>query len=812
MRQSCAHPGPSVNTLQVTPSFAAILRALREAAGISQEGWAARLGYGRRTIQHWEHGDSSPDPAATEVLIALCEHVRLFRSYRHGALAGVSLSPDWLRAAATDARLAHRGEVADSPSDNVVHADPASDCLPEYLTPFIGRARQVSDLKQLLARREVRLVTLTGPGGVGKTRLAVYVSNQRARESGDRVVFTGLESITEAAAVLPSIAQSVGIVERPGTDLIDALAAHLRKTATLLTLDNFEHVVEAASITTRLLARCPELKILVTSRVALQLYGEREYPLTPLEAPAASIVELERLAQYEAVQLFVERAQYVDVSFALSPANGQAIASICRRLDGLPLAIELAAARVRVLPPDALVQHLDKPLRALTSGLRDLPSRQQTLRATISWSYNLLLAVEQVLFRRLAVFAGGCTFAAAEAVVGDVQVDLLDGLESLLSKSLIYREHVAGHLRYAMLETLREFAHEKLAETPDYHATRQAHARYYLNWISGGQPTNFVRLPVIAGHIASWDQVEEERANLREAVAWCIDSNDLDTGGWLVQKQFQFWHRRGPLTEGRLLAERLLQLEGGRESGARAAAHCTAGFLAYAAADVDSARRHLGAGLGIARAIDDRMMVMFCVEHLGRLALAEGDLVNARQLITEALAIAREACDPMPLSFVLWPAGLLSYVSGDFEMARQQWEDVARLGYPDAPPLQGLGHIALAERDTQRATRLFYQAWDLATRHNSVQSMLGILGDFAVLALARGHPDAATCILSARDQLFAQFGSRDDLVTQFFYDRALAGVREAIQSDALSRAWAAGASMNLDQAFSYARSVVPAAD
>jgi tetratricopeptide (TPR) repeat protein len=253
----------------------------------------------------------------------------------------------------------------------------------------------------------------------------------------------------------------------------------------------------------------------------------------------------------------------------------------------------------------------------------------------------------------------------------------------------------------------------------------------------------------------------------------------------------------------------LLRLEGGYDSGARAAAHCTAGFLAYAAADVDDARQHLGAGLAIARAIDNRMIVMFCVEHLGRLALAQGNLATAQQLITEALAIAREARDPMPISFVLWPAGLLSYVSGDYEMARQQWEDVARLGYPDAPPLQGLGHVALAQGDTERARRRFYQAWDLAQRHNSVHSKLVILGDLAVLALADGHPVVAARLLGARDQLFAQFGSRDDLVTQFFYDRALAGVREAIESDALSRAWAAGASMNLDQAYAYARSVVP---
>jgi tetratricopeptide (TPR) repeat protein len=363
-----------------------------------------------------------------------------------------------------------------------------------------------------------------------------------------------------------------------------------------------------------------------------------------------------------------------------------------------------------------------------------------------------------------------------------------------------------------MLETLREFARERLAESPDEPATRHAHARYYLNWISGGQPTNFIWLPVIAEHISSWDQVEEERANLREAVAWCIQSADLDTGGWLVQKQFQFWHRRGPLREGRALAEQLLRLDGGRESGARAAAHCTAAFLAYAEADLDSARQHLEAGLALARSIDDRMTMHFCVETLGRIALSEGDLVTAREKLDEALAIARESGNAMPISFTLWPAGLLSFVTGEYATARSQWEDVARLGFPDAPPLQGLGHVALVEGDVNRAARLFHEAWDIAQRHNSMQSKLVILGDLAVLALARGHPEAAVRLLGARDQLFAQFGSRDDVMTHFFYDRALAGVREAIEADALTRAWTAGGSMSLDEAYAYARSIVPPPD
>jgi predicted ATPase/DNA-binding XRE family transcriptional regulator len=771
-----------------TPRLSVVLRALREAAGVSQDGWATRLGYGRRTIQHWEHGEIAPDADATESLIRLCEELQLFREYREGALAGYAVTPDWLRSLVTDGRLTHR-----SPS---APAGPITRDLPVHLTPFIGREREVAELRRLLSRREVRLLTLTGPGGVGKTRLALHAAEQRGAEFGDRLLFVALAAVTDAAHVLPTIAQVLGLQERTDQTLVTTLVAHLRQHSTLLIIDNFEHVVEAAPAITQLLADCPELNVMVTSRVALRLYGEREYPVKPL-------------VEDDAVRLFVDRAQGVKPDFELAPGNTAAVTTICQRLDGLPLALELAAARVRVLTPDALVQHLERPLRALTGGARDLPWRQQTLRATLAWSHDLLDPTEQVLFRRVAVFAGGMTFDAVQATVGVLGQELLDGLESLTSKSLVYQHTVGGHARFAMLETLREFALEKLAESDDEATTRRAHARYYLHWLSGGEPTTFTRLPVIGDHISSWDEVEVERANLREAVEWCIKSGDLETGGWLVQKQFQFWHRCGSPTEGRALAEQMLALDVQTDSAARGAAYCTAGFLAFAQADLGPARKYLESGLALARALDEWMQIHFCLDTLARISMAEGDLPAARRLLDEELALDRDVGDPMATSFTLWPAGLLSYLSGDYATARSQWEEVARLGYPDSPPLQGLGHLALLDGDLAGATRLFYAAWNLAQRHASVQSKLVILGDLAVLALARGLPEAAARLLGARDQLFAKFGSRDDIATRFFYDKALAGVREASEADALSRAWTEGSNMSLDDAFEYAQSVVP---
>jgi len=808
--------GPASLSLQLS----AALRALRDAAGVSQEGWAARLGYARRTIQHWEHGELPPDADATEAVIRLCQDLRLMREYREGALAGHTVSADWLRSLVAEARLAHRtspsqpSELTPAPAEEPAPPPPAHGRgLPVHLTPFIGREREIAELRRLLDRTEVRLLTLTGPGGVGKTRLALHVADQRRAEPGDRLVFVALAAVTQAGQVLPTIAQGLGLQEQAGQTLLSTVADHLRERSTLLVLDNFEHVIEAAVAAVDLLGDCPDLKVLVTSRVALRLYGEREYPLKPLDTPAADVRDVDNVATYDAVRLFVERAQGVQPDFQLSKDNAPAIAAICQRLDGLPLALELAAARVRVLTPDALVQHLEQPLRALTGGARDLPWRQRTLRATIAWSHDLLSPAEQVLFRRLAVFADGFTLDAAEAIVGEQGLDgldLIDGIESLLSKSLLYQQTIGRHSRFGMLETIREFAREKIVESTDERATRQAHARYFLHWLSGGQPSNFTRLPVISDYISSWDEVEEERTNLREAVAWCIQNADLETGGWLIQKQFQFWHRRGSPREGRALAEQLLDLPGQPESAARVAAYCTAGFLAFAQADLGPAKEHLQAGLERARALGERMAIHFCLDTLARISMAEGDLAAARRLLDEELEIDRDVGDPMATSFTLWPAGLLSYLSGDYAAARDQWEEVARLGYPDSPPLQGLGHMAVAEGDLGRATRLFYEAWDLAQRHNSMQSKIVILGDLAVLALARGEPEAAARLLGARDRLFAQFGSRDDVVTKFFYDKALAGVREMIEADALSRAWSAGSAMSLDEAFQFAQSIVPA--
>ncbi len=357
--------------------------------------------------------------------------------------------------------------------------------LPAQPTPLIDREQEMARICQLLRRENVRLLTLTGTGGVGKTRLGLETAARLLDEFAGGVCFVPLATISDPDLVVPAIAQTLGVREAGDWLLMERLKAYLRNRRLLLFLDNFEQVLQAAPRLSELLQACPELKMLVTSRAVLHVYGEHEFPVLPLPVPDLShLPESEALAQYAAVALFLQHAQAVKPGFQMTPANARAIASICARLDGLPLAIELAAARVKLLSPQALLARLAHRLEVLTSGARDVPARQQTLRNTLAWSYNLLDAEEQRLFRRLSVFVGGCTLEAVEAVyttLGDMAAPVLDGVASLIDKSLLQKVEQEGEeLHLLMLETIREYALECLAASGEMEVTQQAHAVYYL--------------------------------------------------------------------------------------------------------------------------------------------------------------------------------------------------------------------------------------------------------------------------------------------------------------------------------------------
>ena len=400
--------------------------------------------------------------------------------------------------------------------------------LPLQLTSLIGREQEIAAVCHLLQRQEVRLLTLTGPGGTGKTRLGLQVAAELSETFSDGVFFVNLAPLSDPELVVPTIAQALGVKEASSQPLLDLVSAWLREKELLLLLDNFEQVAEAAVEVSALLARCPQLNVLVTSRAVLHLSGEHEFPVPPLSLPNLShLPDLERLSQYEAVALFIARAQAVKPEFQVTNANTPTVAEICVRLDGLPLAIELAAARSKMLPPQALLARLDQRFSLLTSGAHDVPARQQALRNTIAWSYDLLNAGEQRLFRRLSVFVGGATTETLEALyttLGDEPGLVLDGIASLIDKSLLQQsEQEAEEPRFVMLETIREYGREALTAHGEVEATRQAHAVSYLALAEAAE------LEWEGPQESVWfAQLEHEHDNLRAAMSWLFERREAE--------------------------------------------------------------------------------------------------------------------------------------------------------------------------------------------------------------------------------------------------------------------------------------------
>jgi predicted ATPase len=501
------------------------------------------------------------------------------------------------------------GLPMDFPALKTLDARPTN--LPMQLTSFVGRERELAEVLDLIQAH--RLVTLTGAGGTGKTRLAVEAATRAVGEFHDGAFFVDLAPIRDPALVPLAVTQALGLDVDPGGDPLGVARAQLRERELLLILDNFEQVADAGASIGELLSVAPRLRALVTSRMGLGLYGEQEYEVPPLAVPVANGSPLQ-ISEYPAVDLFISRARAVKPGFELTAENAAAVAGIIARLDGLPLAIELAAGQLRVFGPGAILARLEQRLPLLPASDRGRPERQRTVHGAIEWSYGLLPPPERLLFARLSVFPGGCSLEAAEAVcdVGDLAVSLLDGVGALVSKSLVrQREDEGGAPRFGMLETILDYAGDRLRAEFDSDATHRRLARFYLAFAEEARP-----------HLTQVDQTlwldrcERERPNLRRALAWTLDAGEVDIGLQLATALWRFWHQRGPIWEGRRVLEELLALPGSSPA-VRGRALGAAGALAWWGGDYAATRQYHEQALPLVQQAGDRQAEVEALYDLG---------------------------------------------------------------------------------------------------------------------------------------------------------------------------------------------------
>jgi len=535
-------------------------------------------------------------------------------------------------------------------------------------TPLIGREAEVTALRDLFLHGGARLVTLTGPGGVGKTRLGVAVPTSLRDVFVDGATFVDLAPVSEPERVLSIIAQLLNVQEVTGQPLLTSVQSHVRDRQMLLILDNFEQILAAGLMVAELLGVAPHLRLLITSRIPLHVRGEHEVAVEPLALPDRDVHDVEALSQYDAVRLFIERAQAVNAGFKMTNTTAPAVAEICKRLDGLPLAIELAAARIKLLSPDALLHRLTRMvpgrLTMLTGGARDLPLRQQTIRATIDWSYALLEPSEQRLFAQLAVFSGGWTLDAAEVIceVGSgPELSMLDGLQSLLDKSLLrHDEAMAAEPRLTMLETIREYALTCFEASGAAEDTRRRHATYYLALVMRATSDNHL------------ERLDAEQDNLRTALDWTIRQTDAPMAVGLVSALMSYWWTRGHWREGRGWAEAVLPLGNRLGATERLGVWECVGMMAAPLGDRMLATRAFEEALTYARAADTQDKVAFHLLNLGGQATAAGDFKRAHALQSESLTIYRQLGDAVGVALVLQDLGATCADFGD---------DTAALGY-----------------------------------------------------------------------------------------------------------------------------------
>lgn len=803
--------------------FGDLLRQYRNAAHLTQEDLAQRAGLSVDAISLLERG----------------ERRRPYRYTMQSLADALGLSqPERIRFE-TAARK------------NTVHAEAHSvqfTNLPSQLTPFIGREREMEKVQHRLLQPDIRLLTLTGPGGVGKTRLGLEVARQVRDQFADGVCFVALAPISDPALVPSAIAQALGVKQGAGQSVTEALEQYLRERQLLLLLDNFERLLEAGPPIAQLLAACPRLKMLVTSRVVLRLQCEHVCEVPPLTLPAAGHqASPEQLGQYEGIRLFAERARASSSEFMITTENAPAVTELCRQLDGLPLAMELAAARVRLLPPDAMLARLGNRLALLTDGARDLPDRQRTLRATLDWSYDLLSVAERSLFARLAVFVGGWSLEAAEAVCNAAdEAEVLHHMSALVNKSLVKQQADIQHeARFTMLETVREYALERLEESGELERLRRRHAAYFLKT---AEEAEFA----LQGPLqATWlDRLETEHDNFRAALSWSLTfQSDTEMGMRLTGALSHFWYVRGHHGESRMWLQSALERSSDAIT-ARAKVLFGAGQLAWFQGELVRANTLLKESLTLYRDLENDAGAAYALLFLGRTAISQGDYGQGAVLVEESLTLFHQQGNMWGRAWALIVLGAGALSEGSVDWAAATFEESLTL-YKNLENMQGmalaliylgraahmqgevvrsnaileeslalfkdlgdsrgvaevlleLGRVARAQGNYVRSLKLCRESLVLSHKLGDKSYIAFCLTALAGVIQATGDARRAARLFGAAQGLLESLGAVLDPSGSREYSNDLAAVHNQLGESAFEEARAAGGAMTAEQAVEYA--------